>query len=311
MAIWDIAEQPATEQFEYWHDVICDVFIPMTPRRLEPGNGFGGRVESRPFGSVTRTDVRSEPQRTIHGPREVDQSNGDFYFVNLVLDGRCHMRQNGRESTAAAGQLAVVDTTEPYYLDFDQHWRMMTFRLPHTLLSSRLAHPRQGTVTPMDAYGGLGGVAAAMMRAWWEVDQTPSAHMAGELEQSFAAIVSAAMGSVDRDGSVRDAVRAQILRFVSARLGDPTLSVATVCRRFAISPRSLHNLFAGQENTFAGTVRAMRLERCARLLADPGNELTITEMAHRHGFTDSTTFSRAFRRRFGVAPRDVRAQATD
>lgn len=311
MAIWDIAEQPAKEQFDYWHDVICDVFIPMTPQRLEPGNGFGGRVEARPFGSVTRTDVRSEPQRTIHGPREVDQSDGDFYFVNLVVEGRCHMRQNGRESVASAGQFAVVDTSEPYYLDFDQRWRMLTYRVPHTLLGSRLAHPRQGTVTPIDARSGLGGVVAAMMRSWWDVDQRHFPHLADDVEQSFAAVVSAAMGSEDRDGSVRDALLAAVLRYVSTHLGDPSLSVITVCRRFAISPRSLHNLFAGRENTFAGTVRAMRLERCARLLADPANKLTITEIAQRHGFTDSTTFSRAFRRRFGMTPRDVRVHAPD
>src|SRR3954453_20091537 len=63
MAIWDIAEQPARDQFGYWHDVICEVFIPMTPQRLAPGDGFAGRVEARQSGSVTRTDVRSEPQR--------------------------------------------------------------------------------------------------------------------------------------------------------------------------------------------------------------------------------------------------------
>jgi AraC-like DNA-binding protein len=309
MPLWDIAERPAKEQFEYWHDVICDVFIPMTPQRLQNGNGFSGRVEARPYGVVTRTDVASDAQRTIHGPREVARSNGDFYFVNLVLDGRCHMWQNGRESTASAGQLAVVDTTEPYYLDFDRRWRMMTFRVPHALLSSRLAHPRQGTVTPMDAYSGLGGVAAAMMRAWWNVDEPQSAHVAADMEQSFASVLTSAMGSGDRDSSVKNELRGEVLRFISAHLSDPALSVATLCRRFAISPRFLHNLFAGQENTVAGTIRAMRLEQCARVLSDVANTLTITEIAHRHGFTDSTTFSRAFRRHFGKAPRDVRTQA--
>jgi AraC family transcriptional activator of tynA and feaB len=306
MAIWDIAEQPAKEQFDFWHDVICDVFIPMTPQRWEAGHGFAGRVEARPFGSVTRTDVGSEPQRTIHGPREIAQSDGEFYFVNLVIEGRCRMRQNDRESVAAAGQLAVVDTTEPYCLDFDNPWRMLTFRVPHTLLGSRLAHPRQGTVTPIDASSGFGAVASAMMRAWWDVDQPRSPYVADDMEQSFAAVVTAAMGSQDRDGSVRDTLRSEVLRFVAAHLGDATLSVVTVCRRFAISPRSLHNLFADQENTFAGTIRAMRLDQCARLLKDPANDLTITEIANRHGFTDSTTFSRAFRRQFGAAPRDMR-----
>jgi AraC-like DNA-binding protein len=311
MPVWDIAEQPAKEQFEYWHDVICDVFIPMTPQRLEPGTGFGGRVEARPYGVVTRTDVGSDAQRTIHGPREVARSSGEFYFANLVLDGRCHMRQNGRESTASAGQLAVVDTTEPYDLEFDRRWRMMTFRVPHALLSSRLAHPHKGTVTPMDAYSGLGGVAAAMMRAWWDVDEPQSAHVTGDLEQSFGAVLAAAMGGGERDSSIKDTLRGEVLRFVAAHLSDPALDVATVCRRFAISPRLLHNLFARHDNTFAGTIRAMRLEQCARLLADPGNKLTITEIAQRHGFTDSSTFSRAFRRHFGTAPREVRAQALD
>lgn len=311
MPVWDIAEQPAQEQFGYWHDVICDVFVPMTPQRLERGNGFGGRVEARPYGVVTRTDVRSDAQRTIHGPHEVARSSGGFYFANLVLDGRCHMRQNGRESTASQGQLAVVDTTEPYYLEFDRRWRMMTFRVPHSLLSSRLSHPRKGTVTPMDAYSGLGGVAAAMMRAWWNVDQPQSAHVTDDLEQSFAAVLAAAMGGGDRDSSINDTLRGEVLRFVAAHLSDPALGVATVCRRFAISPRLLHNLFTNRENTFAGTIRAMRLEQSARLLSDPGNKLTITEIAQRYGFTDSSTFSRAFRRHFGAAPRDVRAQAPD
>lgn len=105
----------------------------------------------------------------------------------------------------------------------------------------------------------------------------------------------------------QDALRADVLRFIAANLGDPGLSVVAVCRRFAISPRLLHRLFEGQEHTFAETVRTMRLNQCARLLADPLNRSTITDIALRHGFTDPASFSRAFRREFGIAPREVRA----
>lgn len=80
--------------------------------------------------------------------------------------------------------------------------------------------------------------------------------------------------------------------------------MATVCRRFAISPRLLHKLLERGERTFAETVRTERLRRSAHLLADPHRTETVTEIALRNGFTDPASFSRAFRRIFGVPPRD-------
>jgi len=309
LPIWNIAEQPVRDQFDYWHDVICDVFIPMTPKRSIPGVGFASGVEARALGDVSRTDVWSQAQQTLHGPREVELSGGEFYFVNLMVAGRCRVQQGDRESVVSPGQLWVVDTTVPYFLDFDSQWRMFTFRVPHTLLGSRLSHAKQGTAMAIDGGFGVGGLAAAMMRSLWELEEPDSVPVRAELEQSFAAVVSAALGARDLGASAQDVLRADVLRFVAANLGDPRLSVVAVCRRFAISPRLLHRLFEGQEHTFAQTVRTMRLERCARLLADPLNRSTITDIALRHGFTDSASFSRAFRRDFGIAPREMRDQS--
>jgi AraC family transcriptional regulator, positive regulator of tynA and feaB len=307
--VWNITEQPIQDQFGYWHDVICDVFIPMTPKRTAPGVGFASGVEARPLGVVSRTDVWSQAQQTVHGPREVQASGGAFYFVNLMVAGRCHIRQGEREAVAYPGQLWVVDTTAPYFLDFDSRWRMFTFRVPHELLSPRLSSPSQGTATPIDTSAGVGGLAATMMRSMWLIDEPDSAQVRVELEQSFAAVVSAAIGAQDRDQPGRDAMRADVLRYIAAHLGDPRLSVTSVCRQFAISPRLLHLLFEGHKHTFAQTVRTMRLQRCARLLADPDNRATITDIATRHGFTDSASFSRVFRRTFGMTPREMREQA--
>jgi AraC-like DNA-binding protein len=309
LPVWNIAEQPIQDQFEYWHDVICDVFIPMTPKRSIPGVGFAGGVEARSLGDVNRTDVWSQAQQTLHGPREVELSGGEFYFVNLMVAGRCRVQQGDRESAVSPGQLWAVDTRVPYFLDFESQWRMFTFRVPHRLLSSRLSDPGQGTAMPIDGGSGIGGLAAATMRSMWQLEEPDSVHVRAELEQSFAAVVSAALGARDRGESAQEALRADVLRFVTANLGDPGLSVVAVCRQFAISPRLLHRLFEGQEHTFAQTVRTMRLERCARLLADPLNRSTITDVALWHGFTDSASFSRAFRRNFGIAPREMREQS--
>jgi AraC family transcriptional regulator, positive regulator of tynA and feaB len=108
------------------------------------------------------------------------------------------------------------------------------------------------------------------------------------------------------DAIDRTALRAALMQHVRDHLTDRTLTVATVCRRFAISPRTLHNVFAGSEESFAATVRAQRLDSCADLISDPQVSRTITDIAAAHGFDDPTSFSRAFRRRFGTSPRNVR-----
>jgi hypothetical protein len=87
-------------------------------------------VETRALGEINRARIRSRPQLTSHGPREVSRSQGEFYFVNLQLAGRCAVRHGEAESVVSPGQFTVLDTTEPYYLGFDAEWRVLSFRLP-------------------------------------------------------------------------------------------------------------------------------------------------------------------------------------
>ncbi|MFC4951250.1 helix-turn-helix domain-containing protein [Pseudonocardia sp. GCM10023141] len=314
MAMWDITERPAQEQFDFWREVICQAFVPLAPTRTSAGEpGFAARVETRTLGSINRADIRSQPQLTSHGPREVSRSQGAFYFVNLQLAGRCAVRNGGTESVVAPGQFTVLDTTEPYYLGFDTEWRMLSYRIPHEQLSRRLPDPGRGTGHPVDGAAGLGGVVTALMRSLWELDDGTATSALIELEQSFAAVVAVALGGEQQrdprhrdQRALHDGTRAAILRHVDAHLGDPALSVASVCRAFSISPRLLHTLFETQEQSFAETVRALRLDRCARMLADPRQTATITEVAARNGYPDPAAFSRAFRRRFGTAPSELR-----
>ncbi|MGY1617196.1 helix-turn-helix domain-containing protein [Geodermatophilus sp. SYSU D00691] len=307
MPIWDGTQLPETEQFDYWHEVICRAFVPLTPRRLERRPGFAATVETRPLGEVNRARIWSQPQATDHGPSEVAATDGAFYFVNLQLTGRCRTRQGNAESVVGPGQFVVVDTTAPYHFDFDREWRMLSFRVPHEQLRSRLAgrSPRTGTGI---GGTGVGAVVPALMRALWEVDEATPPAALRDLEQSFASAVAATTAPWEPAVPGRAALRAAVLQHVRDHLTDRGLSVTSVCRRFAVSPRTLHNAFADGGDSFAATVRAMRLDACAALLADGRVPATVTEIAAAHGFDDPTAFSRAFRRRFGASPREVRGR---
>ncbi|MBN9624406.1 MAG: helix-turn-helix transcriptional regulator, partial [Actinobacteria bacterium] len=112
----------------------------------------------------------------------------------------------------------------------------------------------------------------------------------------------------------RSASRALLLQAaldeIEKGLADPGLSPGRVARHVNISNRYLQRLFADQGTTFSRWVLARRLQCAHRDLLAPGlAHLTIGQVAERRGFADRSHFSRAFRSRYGITPREHRRQA--
>lgn len=107
-----------------------------------------------------------------------------------------------------------------------------------------------------------------------------------------------------------EAIKADVL----ARLGNGDLGLADVAQRSRVSPRYVQMLFERTGTTFSEFVLEQRLVRAARLLRDPRQLLRdprhlarkVSDIAYLAGFNDVSYFHRAFRRRFGMTPSDMR-----
>jgi AraC-like DNA-binding protein len=85
------------------------------------------------------------------------------------------------------------------------------------------------------------------------------------------------------------------------------LSVGDFASRHRMSPRYLRMLFEGEGTSFSEFVREERLQRAhSRLLSRRFDRLRISEIAYEVGFNDLSYFNRAFRRRFGHSPGEIR-----
>ncbi|MGH7005023.1 MAG: helix-turn-helix domain-containing protein, partial [Alphaproteobacteria bacterium] len=102
----------------------------------------------------------------------------------------------------------------------------------------------------------------------------------------------------------RDALRAHLAR----NLADPTLSPRGAADALGISVRLVHRLFEEMGTSFGRWVLERRLDACRRALDGPAPR-AISDIAFAWGFNELSHFSRAFKARFGVAPRDFRARA--
>ena len=143
---------------------------------------------------------------------------------------------------------------------------------------------------------------------------TPAMQRAASLHlHDLAALAAGAVGEGAHLAKARGARAAKLLavkKDIASHFTDPALSVAAVAQRLGITPRYLHMLLEGEGLSFSVLVLDKRLALARRLLRDRRMAgRPISTLAFEVGFGDLSYFNRSFRRRYGMTPSDVRAQA--
>ena len=152
------------------------------------------------------------------------------------------------------------------------------------------------------AYGRLLSEDASLLPAQ---RQTAVTH----LHELLAAVI--APGSQARlppDRAATTAPRlALIQRAIQARLHEHALSLVLIARQHHLTPRQVQRLFAAEGTCFSDYVREARLARTHAVLLDPAQRhRRVLAIALDSGFADVSAFNRAFKRRYGVAPTELR-----
>lgn len=129
--------------------------------------------------------------------------------------------------------------------------------------------------------------------------------------QVAEALLKAVFAPPAAEDATPDAGRLQeVHRYIEHNLHRNDLSVVDIARGTHMSRAQLYRLFAAQETSVHGTLREKRLQKSLGYLAQPKSKrLSIGAISHACGFSDPAVFSKLFRQRFNLAPRDVRAAA--
>lgn len=99
----------------------------------------------------------------------------------------------------------------------------------------------------------------------------------------------------------------RICQSIETMLGDPALNVNYAAQVHGVSTRYLQKLFTGAGTSFSQDVRSRRLDRCrADLISPLHSQLSISEICFRWGFNGSAHFSRVFRNKYDMSPREYR-----
>jgi AraC-like DNA-binding protein len=303
------------ERRAFWTDMVCDVFVQLecdTQRDVD----FDGSIRSETLSTLEISEVRSQAQRVLRTPRQIAKASEDYFLVSIQTEGRGVVRQDGREALLMSGDFALYDSTRPYELRFDGAFAQTVLMLPGTQLRHAMTHTEAITASTVSGREGAGHLLINMIECLRRDAPQLRPESAAAVADSVGHILVAGLRTLpaaQRPGA-SDLARyhlARVKQHVQQHLADPGLNVGSIARAVALSPAHLHRLFARSEDEpLAHYIWSRRLEACKRLLGDPGNaRRSVSEIAFGLGFNDAAHFSRAFRARFGMSPREWRERA--
>ncbi|MFE9659269.1 helix-turn-helix domain-containing protein [Streptomyces sp. NPDC005955] len=306
------------ERVELFRDAIARDVAPMRIT-VDAPDRFAARATQIALGPVRLADFRYSSLRSHRTPTLIRRSDPESYHLALVVDGSMQMALDGSDghgTTLGRGDWVLFDTSHPFRYETvaraDRPTRVSILQLPRhevPLAQDRLDR-LLGQRLPGDTGLGrvlrdyLSGVAAEIGSC------TPCDldHLGGAALDLAAAFLAHHLDGAAPPGR---AVRARSLlrrvdAYIDLNLGDSRLNPATVAAAHGVSLRSLYLMFEERGEGVAALIRRRRLERCHAELVAGGPTPGIGAVATRWGFTSAGAFSRAFRARYGVSPREHR-----
>lgn len=294
-----------TDRLDAWRDIIRENFVALDIH-AHRRDGFFGSVRSTEVGHLKVASVESVAQGFRRTPGLVRRDDDAYLQVGLLVQGAAQVVQDRREAVLRPGDFAVYETDRPFFWDLQGAWKLLVFTWPRRSIALDVAASQQLTARALSGDDGLGALVGRLLRDLCATPPHLSSAGGVRLADEVAELVTTVAGEQTRPvepARATDALLRRIDAYIVEHLSDPDLSPAGIAAAHFVSPRHLHRLFAHRDNTVAQHVQRMRLDRCRRELLD---NASITDIAHRWGFPDLATFSRAFRAAYRMSPSEWR-----
>jgi AraC-like DNA-binding protein len=317
--LFTTASVPADRQLAFWREVVCQTIAGVEAKALTARRSYAGRIRSRsiPLEHRRRFDllhVAADPQQ-INRTRELIELQTEETWLLMIQDyGTCTIRQGAQHSTLVEGDIAFLDTSRPYEVQFPHSFQQSILRVPAAIFNDMIALRRDVAGLALAGSDPLTAIARHNLMLLERFAQAINPALLPAAAERALDHLGLAMrahfdgGPVRRDRNASAQHFARANAYLNDHLRDPGLSVSRIARAVGLSSGHLHEIFRKATGTTVGDyIRNERLARCQRDLADQSlAHESITSIAYRWGFSEASSFSRAFRAAFQTSPRDYR-----
>jgi AraC-like DNA-binding protein len=286
--------------------------VPFRAAAADPAQPIRFKHLDRYFGGVNLTWTRLSNFEG-HRPGRLSRQQTEPRLVMTVTTGRYAVEQHTQFQGAPTGSMVSWWSIAPCRFTVREPIvvrtatvSMSALGLPHLFLRDMIV--RDLGPTP------LGPLVARHLSDLAALPEL-SGEQAAALELPTVDLIRALLTTAGSDESLSRQPLARtlgvrIMLYLRAHFSDPDLNADSLAARFGISRRYLYTVLAQMDVTLRDWVLAQRLDRAARQLRNPANAMaSVAAIAHQSGFVDHSSFSRAFRKRFGCTPTEWRRSA--
>jgi len=278
-----------TLRFAFWSDVVCRTFTMLDCRTADRA-GFRAKLCSRSIAGISVARVDATPSGVVRTADLIRSKHDDAHIVMLQISGIARVQQGERSRMMSPGELDVVQADRPYVLDFPRLFSQYVIKLP------RGTQPVGSVISPTAAR-----FVRSLARDLLDPDIEPDGTCDEVTARAVQELLCGCSGEHRLSRQTPD-LCSKAIAIIRDKMFEPLLGRDRVAQELGVSVRTLARAFAMHGTTFDRTLWNCRLEAAYEALLSSRVSASITDVALRHGFSDSSHFARRFKTRFGVTP---------
>jgi AraC-like DNA-binding protein len=231
----------------------------------------------------------------------------DQLIILLQIEGSVETEYPGRRVRREAGDVSITDYAQPFHGVATDYVNLIVHLSRESVPTALLALEPHGLTFPSGS-GAARLIGAAMQEFYAQVDDLTLSEAEAAIEGIVA--LTTACARMRLGGDKADHLKSRrkaALDYIDAHLGNAQLGPDEIADATNLSRASLYRILAAE-----GGIRAVLLKRrldeaLPLMLEDNKDEHSLKKIVKCCGFGGTSQFSRAFRARFGMPPRQYRA----
>jgi AraC-like DNA-binding protein len=280
-------------------------------------DAFMAELSGSDLGPLHITRLTCGRTTVERGAAQIAQKGAPTYFLMLQVRGEAEVSHYGNTATLTEGDFVLCDSGAPLKIRFSDDIETLFLKVGASTLKEHLPSPECFCGRALRASEGLTATAGAMaLNLFGRLEADLSQHYQDRVSRHLLDIVATAYALAFETPNSRSSIIsgrcATVKLFIEQHLRDPDLTPCSVAAGTKLSTRYLRMIFASENETVSAYILRRRLEQCARQIADPAwRGHSMTEIAFGWGFNSAPHFTRTFRDRFGLPPREYRRLKLD
>jgi AraC-like DNA-binding protein len=299
------------EAYWTWRNIVSPLFDVVIADK-QAVDAFQIRIDGYHLGPLLLGGVASSSQEFRRSPVTIARSGVDHYLVQLYSAGGYVGDAECRTVQVRPGDLCILDMSRTVHTHAET-FQNLSLVVPRAVLEPLVRNPDGLHGLVLSGQSALGHLLATYLSTIYEAAGSFSSEDGSRISNATANLIAGCFGpGADAHETTTVAKRAALIltikRYIDSHLAEPSLTVDSIVREFRLSRATLVRMFEPLGG-LAGYIRARRMLRCFNEITSPAHaHRSIAEIAYSWGFNNEAAFSRTFRRMFGLAPREARAE---